>query len=328
MIKILKLIPNKLLSIINSYRIEKQKANELKESLNWFYGKLLLKREDSDTLLKRILLRYHVIEKGLTMPERRNGFGKDVMKELVHDINTYIKKYGIDNEQIPVAIGVVAEYRNVHQKQGFVLDENLRKSIDTLLEGHNYPAVNQLEMTKDIYFSHINQSFADFSKSRHSLRNFSGKVNEENLGKAFQLAQNAPSACNRQATRITVISDKDIISKVFAIHRGNRGFGHLADKLIVLTTDMRYWEIKTAMGGYVDGGIYAMNLLYALHYYEIGACPLNACFTPEEEKIVRELTHVSDNENFVLFIAIGGVPENFALANSHRYDSHNLVKYL
>ena len=125
-----------------------------------------------------------------------------------------------------------------------------------------------------------------------------------------------------------VISDKDVISQIFSIHRGNRGFGHLADKLLVLTTDMRYWEIKTCFGGYIDGGIYAMNLLYALHFNKIGACPLNACFTPKEEEKIRKMINLPDDENLVLFIAIGGVPNNFKLANSHRYNIDNIVTFL
>lgn len=323
-----RLIPASLRSSINSYRIQKQKVSELKDLFNSTFRCLLKDEEDADSIMKRILLRYHVIEKGLTMPERRNGFGRDVLLGLISDILTYIDRYGKQNEQISVATGVVADYLAVHEKQGFALDEKVLSSIHKLLDKYPCPAVHQKEENKEHYFSTCDKPFDEFSKSRHSLRHFDGPAKIEKLKDALQLAQNAPSACNRQATRVRVVSDKDVISKIFSIHRGNRGFGHLADKLLVLSTDMRYWEIKTCFGGYVDGGIYAMNLLYALHYNKIGACPLNACFTPKEEVKVRKMINLPDNENLVLFIAIGGVPDNFRLANSHRYNSDNVVTFL
>lgn len=323
-----KLIPASIRSSMNAYRLKKHRVTDLKDMLNWNFRSLLDNGDDSDSILKRILLRYHVIEKGLTMPERRNGFGKDVLMGLISDINTYIEKYGDKNEQILVAIGVVAEYLRVHEEQGFELDKEVQIKIQSLLREHPSPAIQQKEMDRVEYFSGIDKPFDIFSQSRHSLRHFDGPVDIEKLKEALQLAQNAPSACNRQATRVRIISDKDVIAKIFSIHRGNRGFGHLADKLLVLSTDMRYWEIKTCFGGYVDGGIYAMNLLYALHFNKIGACPLNACFTPEDELKVRKIIAMPDNENFVLFIAIGGVPNHFSLANSHRYNSNDVVKYL
>ena len=323
-----KLLPAPFRSSFCAYRSNKQRVLELKNMLNWNFRSLLATDDDSDSILKRILLRYHVIEKGLTMPERRNGFGKEVLMGLISDIKLYIEKYGETNEQIHVAIGVVAEYLRVHEEQGGELDNNVMSLIKSFLSEHHSPATRQKEMDKDEYFSANDKPFDVFSQSRHSLRHFEGVVDNEKLDQAFQLAQNAPSACNRQATRVRVISDKEIITKIFSIQRGNRGFGHLADKLLVLTTDMRYWEIKTCFGGYVDTGIYAMNLLYSLHFHEIGACPLNACFTPAEEKEIRKIIGLPDYENLVLFIAIGGVPRRFSLANAHRYNANTIVKYL
>ena len=103
------LIPATIRRFIITYRIKKQKISELKNVFNWNFRSLLKEDINADTIMKRILLRYHVIEKGLTMPERRNGFGKDVLLGLISDIENYINQYGNQNEQIPVAIGVVSE---------------------------------------------------------------------------------------------------------------------------------------------------------------------------------------------------------------------------
>ncbi len=285
----------------------------------------------SDSSMKKIILCYHVLEKGLTMPNRKYGFGMDVMRTLITEIDNHIAKYGNDNEHINVAIGVIAEYMNIHKQQISTncLDKDYENLICDFLQKHNnVVATKQISITADELFTHSHSAFDLFSSSRHSVRNFNGSISTDTVLKAIKLAQNAPSACNRQSIRVKIIENKEIIKKVFAIQRGNRGFGHLADKLIVLTTDMSYWDVITRHGGYIDGGIYAMNLLYALHFYHIGACPLNACFTIKEEEVVRNIIGLSRTEKFVLFIAVGKVENNLMVNKSYRTRSENITTFI
>ena len=270
-------------------------------------------------LLKRIMLEYHVIEKGLTMPNMRLGFGEKILVTLISDIKIYIELYGNNDEQVKTAINVVSEYDRIHKESSFTLSEDVQNAIDTVLkyfDSNNQSS--QPSMTKDVFFSHVNDSFESFSSSRHSVRYFNGAVDINTLKKALEMAQTAPSACNRQSTRIKVITDKALVQKVFSIQHGNRGFGNLVENLIVLTTDLQYWDISTYWGGYVDGGIYAMNLLYALHYNKIAACPLNANLNVSESKAIKSLLNIPNNENIFLFIAIGDVPDSFKLTRSYR----------
>lgn len=305
------------------------KKNEIKELLEHSFSYLVENCDnDSDSLLKRIMLQYHVIEKGLTMPARRIGFGQETLYNLILSIKKYIQLFGNNNEQVSVAIGVVKEYMDLHKSVGFSLPQYLLEEAMLLLNNEDYLDIHQININREDYFSQINSPFDKFSYSRHSLRNYVGEVPMEDLLKAIDLAQNAPSACNRQASRIRIIKDKSLIEKVFEVQRGNRGFGHLADKLLLVTTDMRFWDILTCFGGYVDGGIYTMNLLYALHFYKIGSCPLNACFNPEEESKIRKMLKIPNYENLVVFIAVGKVPDSFMLANSQRYKSATITSIL
>lgn len=290
----------------------------------------VVKQNNDRKLVSKIIADYHVIEKGLTMSETRTGFGKERLMALIENCILYIKLYGNNEEQLQHSVGVILEYRDYHRNIDFALDEDLDLKIRELnaLYKEALPS-SQKNLIKTNYFNSGEGSFLNFSKSRLSVRNYSDEViPNETLKKATKLARNAPSSCNRQTVKVNVFSDKNQIAKILEIQGGNRGFGHLADKLIILTSDLAYWHgVYEMTGPYVDGGIFAMNLLYALHYYEIGACPLNCNLSPQKDKKLRELCDIPDSEVFVVMISCGKVPDNFKVPASKRYSVDNIIRF-
>jgi len=293
------------------------------------YSSAFYKLDSSDKLIGSIVAEYHIIEKGLTMPETRLGFGIEVMKTLIEHCNQYSSQIcENDNRQLLHAINVIAEYKILHDKNNYNLDEKLQQSIsDILIKYGSQPYSRQISMTRDSYFKHSLSTFENFSNSRHSLRNFSGPVNLSDIKMALKLAQNAPSACNRQPSRVYIVQNKYLKKKILSIQTGNRGFGHLADTLIILTAELGgYLGLRERNDVYVNGGIYAMNLLYALHFYQIGACALNWCSMPDRDLEVRKICEIAPSENIILMIACGGVPDKFELAASPRNDFLNNLR--
>jgi len=292
------------------------------------YSNAFYQFDNSEKLIGVIVAEYHVIEKGLTMPEPRLGFGFEIMKALIKHCNLYSTQICDSNsEHFFHAISVIAEYKLFHDNNNFPLDEALFRSIDDILSkfGKAIPSM-QISMTKEYYFKNIYSSFEDFSNSRHSLRNFSGSVELLLIEQAVKLAQNAPSACNRQPSRVYIIQNKNLINQILAIQNGNRGFGHLADKLIILTAELGgYLSLRERNDVYINGGIYAMNLLYALHYYQIGACSLNWCSMPDQDIELRKICDIKPSENILLMIACGRVPGKFQLTVSHRNSYKNIL---
>lgn len=282
-----------------------------------------LKHTLDDSLEKsifHIITLYHMIEKGLTMPNRRLGFSYNVIRDLSAHLERHILNYGDSHEQVSVAIRVLLEYRQLHIDNNFKLEDDIKILLEELYEKYGgYEPLSQIEMTKEEYFGSVNDSFEKFSKSRYSVRYFTGgEVDMDAIKKSISLAQSAPSACNRQSTRLKVVSDKTKVQHILKVQGGNRGFGHLIDKLIVVTTDMRAWRLKEMKAGYIDGGIYAMNLLYSLHYHKVAACALNSYFTPKSDRRMREIIDVPYYENFVLIIALGTISERIMLTRSQR----------
>lgn len=268
--------------------------------------------------LAGLIMTYHVVEKGLTMPDMRLGFGREMILGLVESLNEFADKYGTSEPQFIEAVRVIAEYKKIHDEAGFDLDEVRSRAISSLLARVPVEPSAQIEMTRERYWAALDAPFETFSVSRHSVRHFAGTVSEEQIRSAVALANNAPSACNRQYTRVHCVSDREKIRECLALQNGNRGFGHLADKLLILTADLRAVWGAERNDIFTNAGIYLMNLCYALHKNRVAHCMLNWSTPPLSDKKLRKLLPISEAETVIVFIACGDVPEKFKLASSPR----------
>jgi len=301
----------------------------LKGALKYVKYSSVVKDNSSEKLISKIIADYHVIEKGLTMPETRLGFGKDRMIQLMKYCEKYIKHYGNKGNQIIHAVNVINEYKEFHGKLNYTLDKDIIDKIENLQKlSSNLTSSSQKHFLQESYYANIDSRFEKFSKSRLSVRNYSDKnIEIGEIEKAVDLAKQCPSSCNRQTVRANVYTDKKLISKILQIQGGNRGFGHLANKLIILTSDLSYWHgVSERNGPYVDGGIFAMNLLYALHSLKIASCPLNCNLSPGKEKALRKICNIPDSEVFIVMISCGYVPDEFKVPYSKRYEVEDILR--
>lgn len=297
-----------------------------------FYKFSMLKgyRKTQSKFIGKITLHAHVVEKGLTMPNMKPNFGKDNLLMLMDLCQDYIVcKYDVKHPLFRSAVNVVYEYKFIHEKNGIkLLDEVVEKLIafeDTFPSSHYLKYKEEPIVTKTDFFQD-RVDFECFAHNRHSVRCFCGNVEMEKLMKAFELAQTAPSACNRQPNRVHVVSrNNELYELILAVQNGNRGFGNLADKLLVVTSDVSsYYGVRERMGMFVDGGIYVMNLLYALHYYKIAACTLNWSYDYKNDLQIRDILGLNC-EQVIAIIAIGDVPKEFSYARSVRLGLDNVV---
>jgi len=299
---------------------------------NRFYkNSTSLEANNKSKLHSQIMLDTHVIEKGLTMPEFRYGFGQERLIKLIGNIRLYKKfNYSVD-VHIQHAEEVVAEYYKIHNEHISQLDDSTLQELKLFINEGSFGSevLEQTRISSEEYFSQVNMDFYAFSKSRSSVRNYSSEeVELDVLNKVLELAQNYPSACNRQAVRVHLYMDKAKIEQILKIQGGNRGFGHLSKYLILISFDSSvYFEDLERNIGYVDGGIYSLNLLYALHYYRLGACILNASNNKKKDQALRDACEIPESEVFVSFITGGKLPSEFQIALSKRYPIKDVVEY-
>ncbi len=290
----------------------------------------LVRRDDSfEKLVGGITQECHVIEKGLTMPEIRLGFGTKTIMKLIDLCNSYLEfNYDSNNDFFLHSISVLNEYKRLHERLDYSDNKLLLIRISELTRKVNYwPEVTQLEFIDNAYFSDSTATFDKFSFSRHSVRNFNGSADISDLNKAVKLSLNAPSSCNRQPCRVYLIENKDIIRNVLLLQNGNRGFGHLVNNLMLITAELGvYSGINERNSAYIDGGIFTMNLVYSLHFYKVGVCILNCNFLKEAEVQIRSLVNIPESEVLIVLLACGNVPEKFKVTISKRRSIESALK--
>ena len=179
---------------------------------------------------------------------------------------------------------------------------------------------------KDLLKTLNNFDFKTFSEVRYSIRNFDENysVPIEIIKKAILIAGKSPSACNRQAWKVYVFKGlkKDLILNH---QNGNRGFRDSIDTVLLivgLTSSFSYGERH---GAWVDGGIFSMSLLYALHSFGLGTCSLNTGYTLKQELNLRKAINLELNEEPIMMIAVGGIKNEFKVANSCRKSIDELM---
>ena len=263
---------------------------------------------------------YHVIEKCLAMPNFEPGHGTERVEVVVGDLFKY-RELGFDQHhpQYIAAMQAVQEYDQLHKQLGYTLPARLQADIDKLLEGANIPEHQQPHVTREQFFAHLNGGFVEFALSRHSVRAYSDKNIEDDIVKAVvNVARTTPTACNRQPNKTYVVSDRNMIKRIVALQGGGRGFAENANKLFVVTSAVESFGFTEPMEAYKAGGMYVMNLLYALHAYQIGACPLMWSGEKERDIQLRKMLGVSDNEEIIMIIAAGYPMNEFTYVTSVR----------
>lgn len=290
-------------------------------------------KDSEEKYIGHIVKRYHVIEKGLTMPSPRLGFGKEIVSDLISLCNSYIDIYGTTNVQLHNAIAVLLAYIEFHKEKSYTITENIVIAITLLskkVSDHNILAQQEIHTTKEEYFNDIDKSFEEFSNSRKSVRNYADKdLSIEKILKAIDLARNTPTSCNRQSNRVYIYTDKHKIQEILKLQGGSRGFLELANKLIIITNELGVYEsTRERKQGYIDGGIYTMNLLYTLHYNKVACCVLNCCNSKKNDIKIRKIADIKETEELVVMIACGEAVENFEIASSPRIPMENFIKII
>lgn len=277
-----------------------------------------------------LIFYYHKIEKGLSLPNPRPGFGEKNVNLLISKIEYYTKKYGWDEVSL-VSLNSLISYYKFNEKSNLnseiFLDriEKLEKSIGNYDAKTIVGGVDSVSK-KDIDMSKIN--FKDFANSRYSIRNFrKDEVDICLIKEAVQIAQKSPSVCNRQSARVYIYSDKDARKMVLNHQNGNTGFGENADKILIVTSELKDFRGSNERNqSFIDGGLYSMSLIYALHSQGLGTCALNLSLNHKAEVELKKVANIGESEVLIMMIAVGNIPENLKVASSSRRKIEEILK--
>lgn len=313
---------------INPFRLKKIYNHDFKTFKINSYE--LNRNKSFNNVRGEITFLYHALEKGMIHKKLRLGYGKEKINRMMDLIDYSIKSnFDLNDDRIQTAVSVLNEYVRLHEKNNydvsyikeFLLSRELKK--DTFTGGI-------IEESKENILKYIKGNFEDLSYNRHSIREFTTEpISKELIESAIRIASRTPSVCNRQAWSVTVVKDGSLIKELMKIQSGINGMAENMNTLIAITTSYEYFgNIHERNQAFIDGGLFAMSLLYALTYLGVGTCALNANLRISDEITVKEKLGLSNADNLIMFIAVGHYQENVKYPKSNRDSVTQIVKFI
>lgn len=287
-----------------------------------------------ERMAARIIRLVHAIEKGLSLESPRLGFGYDKIKRLSGMVQEYVKLESPNLMCVYAACDAIDAYIAFHDAKNFRSEEYTEiKSIYERMkqyrlsapESQRYGGVVQIRKSDlDYNVKEIEKLFA----TRHSVREFAGKVDLEDVKKAVGLAGRAPSACNRQAVRVYLVDSGKYVREMKTSLAGVGGFAEDAEYFLLITGKLSSYE-REYHQFIVSAGIFAGYLSLALQTYHIASCIIQRPLQREEkwEKFCK-LNNIPGDEQIVCMIAIGGMKDEMTVPVSVRHGVDDIFRVL
>jgi nitroreductase len=243
---------------------------------------------------------YHRIEKGLTLPRPKSRFGTEVEARLVRDIPRYEAMEGHDPVVVEHAMSALEGLAHWHTNETVPLDGPTKA---------HRPYNGLPEEQAEVFF-----------RSRASVRDFTDRTVERSLiRRAADLSLSSPSVCNRQAWGLWSFHDRDAIERLASLQNGNAGFREQIPCLLVVTVDTRLFAGSGERNQrWIDGGLYAMTLVWALHSLGVASCMLNWSVDHAQTRLLRRAASIPDHMDIITMIAAGYPREGYRVARSPR----------
>ena len=271
----------------------------------------------TDGNLMALLLKYqHQIEKGLALPHTKLGFG--VGSGLLAKLHTYsdalLSRSGLRPHAQFLFEGIgaaVSQYISFHESRNATVPgqaTDVLALLDRRGARHTPGQGGAYTVPRDAVLAAAAGDFAQLVTQRHSVRDYDLQrpIPDAVLVDAVRLAlEGTPSVCNRQASRVLAIKDPALQQAVLQLQGGSRGHGRPGLLLAVLSDLQIFREPRERNQAYVDGGLFAMSLMYALTHKGLATCPLNFAATAKRDREVRKLLKVPEDFVIICFIAVG-----------------------
>jgi len=230
----------------------------------------------------------HRIEKGLSLNDAKRPFGQDLVKRMLI-FKDYSRK---SPSELKLSVRAVKALEAL-EKWNAEGDRSLGE-LTTLTSPYS-GAMDEVGWT-------------EFFQSRRSIRNYSDvwpAPDSLEILKVLELALNTPSVCNRQSWKVWYLSEKSKVNKVLSLQNGNSGFSNL-NALLIFGVDRRKFTLGSERNQHwIDGGLFAMSFIWALHSRGLGSCLLNWSVAPERTKELRELIGAEEYYEFITLCAVG-----------------------
>lgn len=284
-----------------------------------------------EQVVSRIMYNVHALEKGLArVGDRRWGFGRKALADLNDALVVYVRAgYDTSGFAYVEGVSVLQRYLDLHATSD-PRPTPINEVVDSrfLADGENNKAAGTKVLRRDDKAQNHLKSFYEIAQGRSSVREFSGEpIDGAKVLNALRNAEKTPSVCNRQGWRVYWVESPELARQVLAHQRGF-GYPQMPEVLLTITiSNNTFLSPVERNEAFVDGGLFAMSVLYGLEHEGLAAVPLNAMMYSRDQKAVRGLLQIDDSEMIIMFIGVGAFPEETTVPISDRKQAESFIRY-
>jgi nitroreductase len=275
-------------------------------------------------------MKYHGLEKSLSYQVRRAGAGWNTVFDILDGLVKAKKSGCPDISEDMAAVNVIKKIQSIPEHINSIQADEVEKLLgfcqipsDSLDHGvKNY--------SSEDFFKGKLDNPEDFFNTRFSLREYDDCiVSDAVILKAIGLALKTPSVCNRQHWHVYHTNDREVRDAALNLQNGNTPFGDNVPNLFIITVDLKAFVSPIERyQHWVDGGMYSMSLIYALHSLGVASCPLNWSQSPRNDMKLRKVLNIEKHHSIMMFIAAGYPRKDNYVCSSIRKEAYSMLTTL
>lgn len=274
----------------------------------------------------------HMIEKGLTMRPRRGTFAADYIEETVGALEGLAPHEVLElgREEFDWVLSVLDEYFSATGESQSQAIQRSHLRYRDLAQQFNEFSRKSGPRPPGAELSGVEiGALARLAESRRSVRWFEDRpVSRNLLDRAFEVARESPTACNRQPYRFEVFDDKESVRQVASVPMGTVGYADQIPGIVVVIGDLSaFFDERDRHLIYIDGCLASMGLILALEAQGVSTCCVNWPDIPERDQQMRELLNLSEHERVVMLVAFGYADPNGLAPFSAKRDLSSVRRY-
>lgn len=289
----------------------------------WRWSSAINRGDTREKLAALITISYHGIEKGLALRNPRPGFGRSKIAVLLGRMERYVSTFGWDSNTLN-ALRALEAYLEFNRERECPVPAIQARVADLRSSSQDTDSIvsrgGTKVMTRAQLYAQAKRDLGDFFLSRSSVRQFADEpVDDDLLERAVRIAQRAPCVCNRQSGRVYALKDEKDILDALAIQGGATGFENEIPLLLIITSDLANFQSTGERNQcWIDGGLFAMSLIWGLHSLGLVSCCLNWSKNLGVDRRLRKRFSIRRSDSVIFLLAVGHPPEEFRVALSPR----------
>lgn len=245
----------------------------------------------------------HRLEKGLSYEVPKGIFAEDYISETVRQLNIGRTQNLFDSDTLDWAEAVLSKYFDTVEASSVVKKAraefealNTRNVHSTWVPYPSHTRGNLAVQYDDMY---------RIALYRRSVRTYDDRpVDPKIVCCAMEIAALSPSACNRQAFRFMLFTDRDTVKQISLIPGGVAGYS-LPSIVVVVGCYRGYFDPRDINAPVIDASLASMSFLFALETLGLSSVCINWPNLPDRERRIREVIRLRDDEFVVMLIGIG-----------------------